>query len=101
MTGSDESMDHATNTLAQLRKADREDIDEAIHRQHAEILDELADQIAGARPDLNDPYQAPLADIETMLRSGADAARQGEIDNEGDLGEAMLRGDGSGPGEEP
>jgi ClpP class serine protease len=97
----DQSMAHATNTLAQLRKADREDTDDAIHRQHAEILDELADQILEARMELNDPYVVVLADVERALRAGAGAARNGSIDDEGDLRDAMRAATGSVPGEEP
>jgi uncharacterized membrane protein len=102
MTGDpDQSMAHATRTLAQLRKADRDDVDtdEAINRQHAEILDELADQVAEVRSDLDDPYQAALADVERALRSAADAARDG-VDNDRDLRDAMWTHSGSVPGEE-
>jgi uncharacterized protein with von Willebrand factor type A (vWA) domain len=89
MTDHDEtSMAHATNTLAQLRKADRGDTDEAIHRQHAEILDELAGQIFEVRPGLNDAYELALADVERALRAAADAARDG-VDNDRDLRDAM------------
>jgi hypothetical protein len=95
----DQSMAHATNTLAQLRKANREDTDEAILEQHAEILDELAGQIFEVRPELNDAYDLALADVESALRSAADAARDG-VDNDRDLRDAMWTHSGSVPGEE-
>jgi hypothetical protein len=98
----DQSMAHATRTLAQLRKADRDDdvdTDEAINRQHAEILDELAEQILEARMELNDPYVVVLADVERALSSAADAARDG-VDNDRDLRDAMWTHSGSVPGEE-
>jgi hypothetical protein len=100
MTNSDESMAHATNTLAQLRKADRDNVDEAIHDQHATILEALAEQIADARAELDDPYDALLADIEAALRVGAHAARRGAIGDEDDLRAAMLLGDDSDSGED-
>jgi hypothetical protein len=102
MTNQDDSMAHAQNTLAQLRKADRNDIDpeDAIHDQHATILEQLATQIAKARSNLNAPYQAPLKDVEAALREGAAVARRGEVEDEGDLREAMLLSDYSVPGEE-
>jgi hypothetical protein len=99
MTNQDDSMGHATRTLAQLRKADREDAEDAIHRQHAEILDQLADQIANARPALNHAYDLALADVERALRAGADAARDG-VDNDRDLRHAMWTQSRSVPGEE-
>jgi hypothetical protein len=95
----DQSMAHATNTLAQLRKADREDTDEAIHRQHAEILDELAAQIFEVRPELNDAYDLALADVERALSAAADAARDG-VDNDRDLRAAMWTHSGNIPEEE-
>jgi hypothetical protein len=99
MTNRYETVAHATNTLAQLRKADREDTDEAILEQHAEILDELAGQIFEARPELNDAYDLALADVERALRAGADAARDG-VDNDRDLRDAMWTHSGSAAGEE-
>jgi hypothetical protein len=95
----DQSMAHATNTLAQLRKADRADTDEAILEQHAGILDELAGQIFEVRPELNDAYDLALADVERALRAAADAARDG-VDNDRDLRDAMWTHTGSVPGEE-
>jgi hypothetical protein len=100
MTNPDDSMAHATRTLAQLRKADREDTDDAIHSQHATILEELAEQILEARMELNDPYVVVLADVERALRDGAAAARDG-VDNDRDLRDAMWTHSGSVPGEEP
>jgi hypothetical protein len=99
MTDPDDSMAHATRTLAQLRKADRNNVDDAIIEQHAEILDELADQIFAARPELNDAYDLALADVERALRAAADAARDG-VDNDRDLRDAMWTDNGSAPREE-
>jgi FKBP-type peptidyl-prolyl cis-trans isomerase (trigger factor) len=92
-------MAHATNTLAQLRKADREDTDEAIHSQHATILEELAEQILEARMELNDPYVVVLADVERALRDAAAAAARDGVDNDRDLRDAMWTHSGSVPGE--
>jgi len=99
MNRTDESMGHATGTLAQLREADRNseiNAEASITEKHADILDQLADEINEARRELDEAYDAPLADIEIALQNGATATRNEGITTERELRDAMYTNAGEG-----